>query len=246
MIIHTTEELKEEMQPLAEHLKGNIATKAEDFDPSILHLAYDEDGLALVQGDLKMRGDFTDMVSRVRPTALSKELIVRAAHIKDMSGFPLAVDATAGMGEDALLLALAGFRVILYEQDPVIAALLRDALRRGEDCPPIAAAIGRMQLREEDSIKALPELEERPALVYLDPMFPKRSKSGLIKKKFQLLQQLESPCASEDELLDAATASGAGRILIKRPAKGPYLAGRKPNLSFEGSVVRYDCILPQG
>ena len=41
-----------------------------------------------------------------------------------------AVDATAGFGEDSLLLAAAGYNVELYEYDPVIAALLRDALRR--------------------------------------------------------------------------------------------------------------------
>ena len=43
-----------------------------------------------------------------------------------------AIDATAGMGEDAFLLAAQGYEVTLYEQNPVIAALLKDAIRRAK------------------------------------------------------------------------------------------------------------------
>ena len=48
-----------------------------------------------------------------------------------------------------------------------------------------------MKLFEEDSVKALPKLLSVPSWYFLDPMFPARHKSGLIKKKFQLLQKLE-------------------------------------------------------
>ena len=58
-----------------------------------------------------------------------------------------------------------------------------------------------MTLIRGDSISALPQLTVCPDVIYLDPMFPERKKSGLIKKKFQLLQQLESPCCNEDDLL---------------------------------------------
>ena len=33
-------------------------------------------------------------------------------------------------------------------------------------------------------------------------------------------------------------------MVIKRPAKGPYLAGIKPSYSIDGKAVRYDCIVP--
>jgi len=36
------------------------------------------------------------------------------------------------MGEDAFLLAAQGYEVTLYEQNPVIAALLKDAIRRAK------------------------------------------------------------------------------------------------------------------
>ena len=95
------------------------------------------------------------------------------------------------------------------------------------------------------AMRAMAGSNEPPDIVLLDPMFPERRKSALVKKKFQLLQQLESPCegADEGELLEAAEAAGPRRIIIKRPLKGPYLAGRRPGYSITGKAVRYDCIV---
>ena len=79
-------------------------------------------------------------------------------------------------------------------------------------------------------------------MVLLDPMFPARTKSAQVKKKFQLLHHLESPCEDEAELLDAALAARPRKVVIKRPPKGPYLAGKKPSYSLTGKAVRYDVI----
>ena len=69
------------------------------------------------------------------------------------------------------------------------------------------------------------------------------SASGALKK-FQLLHHLEAPCTDEEGLLRAAIACGPRKVVIKRPAKGPYLAGIKPSYSIDGKAVRYDCIIP--
>ncbi|MCF0230171.1 MAG: class I SAM-dependent methyltransferase, partial [Parasporobacterium sp.] len=150
-------------------------------------------------------------------------------------------------GEDSLLLAAAGFTVIMYERDPVIASLLRDTLIRAAVDPRLSGIVCRMEMREEDSIEAMNRMKTetdsfRPDVVLLDPMFPERQKSGLVKKKFQLLHYLERPCADEEELLQAALEVRPRRIVIKRPAKGPYLAGVKPSYSLRGKTVRYDCV----
>ena len=207
----------------------------------ILLLRYDGQGLTLEQNGLTLRNDLTQMENRLKPGNLARELLVKAAKVKS-AGQPVAVDATAGMGEDSMLLAAAGFRVLMFELDPVIAALLGDALERARQNPALAEAIGRMQLLEEDSIQALPMLPP-PDVVFLDPLFPARQKSALVKKKFQLLHQLERPCADEEALLTAALAARPRKIIIKRPVKGPYLAGRKPDYTLTGKAVRYDCIV---
>ena len=82
---------------------------------------------------------------------------------------------------------------------------------------------------------------KRPDVIYLDPMFPERQKSGLVKKKFQLIHYLEAPAENEEALMQAAIAARPLKIVVKRPAKGPYLAGLKPSYSLDGKAIRYDC-----
>lgn len=209
-----------------------------------LYLHLTADGLFLKQGELSMRAELDSMIPRLARNNLLSEMLVKAAKMKKTEGVLTAFDATAGMGEDSLLLAAAGFEVTLYEYNPVIAALLQDALLRAANNPALSDAAKRMHLICGDSIAAMRGLTEAPDIILLDPMFPKRQKSGLIKKKFQLLQQLECPCGNEEDLLSAALSLKPKKIIVKRPKKGPYLAGRKPSYSSEGKAIRYDVILP--
>ncbi len=213
-----------------------------------LQLIRDSDGrLTLTDGVLTLCADLGENIRRLKPDNLSRELLVRTAKLKKTYGEqPLAIDATAGFGEDSLLLAAAGFRVILYEYNTVIAALLEDALLRAkasEDMPLLKKAAERMRLVNGDSIEAMQHLQEQPDVILLDPMFPAREKTGLIKKKFQLLQRLEQPCIAEADMLEAAISAHPHKIVIKRPIKGPELAGRRVDYSIKGKAIRYDCIV---
>ena len=230
----------------ADELKIDLMPKSSAVSLPACYLQMDAEGLSLVEGTHTLRGDFTRFLPRLIPNNLNHELLVRAARIKGAQGPLSAVDATAGLGEDAFLLAAAGFQVRLYERNPIIAALLQDALRRGMKKPELAPVLGRMNFHRGDSIEELPRLNFSPDVVVLDPMFPERKKRGLVRKKFQMLHQLENPCSEEKELLEAALSCHPARIVIKRPLKGPCLAGRKPSYSLKGRAVRYDCIvLPQ-
>ena len=208
-----------------------------------VELRRDAEGLALVGDGMVLRADFARLLPRLRPDRLGRELLVRAARVRGVPD-PRAVDATAGRGEDSRLLAAAGFTVTMFEQDPVIAALLRDALERAADDPRLSGIVGRMELVEGDSVFGLRALGFSPDVVFLDPMFPERTKSAAVKKKFQLLHHLERPCDNEGELLDAALAARPRKVVIKRPPKGSWLAGAKPSHSVAGKAVRYDVIVP--
>lgn len=210
-------------------------------DELFLHLT--KEGLRLERDGLFVMGDFDAMKRRLKRGNLSGEMLVKAMRLKDISE-PYMIDATAGMGEDSLLLAAAGFRIDLYEYDPVIAALLSDALSRAQTDPALSEAVGRMKLFQKDSVSAMQDMTEKPDAIYLDPMFPGRKKSGLVGKKFQLLQQLEKPCDNEEELLAAALRLKPKKVVVKRPLKGPFLAGRKPSYSLAGKAIRYDVIMP--
>ncbi|MDO4615816.1 MAG: class I SAM-dependent methyltransferase [Lachnospiraceae bacterium] len=243
-IYTSSETLREEAEQLADKLDLPLLQAEPPKKSRGLLLRLEDDGLSLTDGNLFMKGDLTSMLPRLKQNNLNRELLVKAA--KKNGEAPLAVDATAGMGEDALLLAASGFRVLLFEYDPVIAALLADSLKRASEDEQLSPVVSRMTLISGDSIHGMQQLSERPAVILLDPMFPKRQKSGLIKKKFQLLQQLESPCSSEDELFGAAIAAAPGKIIVKRPAKGPFLSGKKPSYSLKGSAIRYDCYVYSG
>ena len=97
-----------------------------------------------------------------------------------------------------------------------------------EDAYVIALAIEGKQLDSVD-------------VIYLDPMFPGRQKSGLINKKLQLIQKLEPPCSDEVELFEAAIQAKPSKIIVKRPLKSPFLAGKNPTYELKGKAIRYDC-----
>ncbi len=200
--------------------------------------------LALERDGLWLRGDLTRMLPRLRPSNLRRELLVRAARVRG-TRMPTAVDATAGLGEDALLLAASGFAVTLFERDQSIAALLRDSLQRAAQDSRLAEAVGRMQLVEGDAKEGLATLSTPPDVVYLDPMFPAKRKDAATNKKLQLLRSLERPCTEEEAgaLLHAALAAGPRKVVIKRPARGAHLADVRPSHSLMGKLVRYDCIV---
>lgn len=235
--------LEARAEALAAKLGTGYLPRPSEAECEKTHLVLSANGLSLAAGSLSMRGDFSAMYERLKNNKWQHEMLAKAAKQKNLPDRAVAIDATAGMGEDSMILAAAGYEVYLYEKDPVIAALLADTLVRAQADPEIAVFAAHMHAAQGDSIEVLRNLTEAPGLVYLDPMFPERKKSGLIKKKFQLLHRLERPCSDEEDLLSAAICSGANKIVIKRPAKGAYLAGHKPDYSYDGKAIRYDCIV---
>lgn len=226
---------------LANRLDSEICMQMGEISEDERYLLVDEDGLSLVQGNMKLRGDFRHMMKRVLDGRLQHEKLLRAVRFKEDTFGMLAVDATAGLGEDSFILAAAGFSVLMCEYNPVIAALLRDALDRAQSDPDIGEIARRMDLMEGSCVNILGTLGRKPDVIYLDPMFPAKKKSGISTKKLQIFQKLETPCANEEELLAAAFAAAPRRIVVKRPIKGEPLAGKKPGFSIDCRNVRYDC-----
>ena len=206
-----------------------------------LTLRLDGNGLTLCCDGQELRGDFSRLLPRLK--GLSGELLVRTAKIKNAEAPLTAMDATAGLGEDSFFLAAAGFHVTLFERNPVIYALLRDALERAALDPQLADIAARMTAVYGDSIAAMAQADPTPDVVLLDPMFPARQKSALVKKKLQMIQKLEFPCLDEREMMRAAMRAKPKKLIIKRPPKGPWLADIKPDHSIEGKAVRFDCIV---
>tara|TARA_R100001591_G_scaffold63702_1_gene73499 strand:+ start:138869 stop:139624 length:756 start_codon:yes stop_codon:yes gene_type:complete len=155
---------------------------------------------------------------------------------------PYIIDATAGFGRDAFVLASLGCRVTLIEQNPVMAALLADALQRAMDDKAVTEIISRMQLHQGNAIDYLAGLSDtdRPDVVYLDPMYPSRDKSALVKKEMQLLHQLVGPDSNSSELLTVSRDVALKRVAVKRPKGAEFFANQQPHVSIESKNTRYD------
>ena len=221
--------------------------EGEDMAPKSVELRETDAGLTLVGDNMELPCDFEEMLPRIKPGRLQQELLVKAAKVKGAQS-PTAIDCTAGLGQDSFLLAAAGFTVRMFERDETIASLLEDGLSRASNNPVVSGIAKRMSLERGDSLQYLAALvksgEVPPDVIYLDPMFPARQKSAAVKKKFQLIHHLEAPCQNEGALLAAAISAGPRKVVVKRPAKGPHLAGVKPSHSLAGKAVRYDVIIP--
>lgn len=224
---------------MAESFAKRTGVEIVDKPGENLTVLFDAKGVSLTGYGLTYQGDFEGMLHRVSDGRLSHEMLVRAAKTTgtELKG----IDATAGMGEDAFLLAAYGYEMTLYEQNPVVAVLLKDALRRAKKHPQLKEIAARMKLVEGNSVEELKTRVDAVDLIYLDPMFPGRQKSGLINKKLQLIQKLEPPCSDEVELFEAAIAANPSKIIVKRPLKSPFLAGKNPTYELKGKAIRYDC-----
>ena len=224
---------------MAEAFARRIGTEISEKPGPKLTILFHAKGVSLTGYGLSYQGDFENMLHRVTNGRLQHEMLVRAAK-SDKPGRK-AIDATAGMGEDAFLLAARGYEVTLFEQNPVIAVLLKDALRRAKKHPVLKDIASRMNLVQDNSVEGMSKLLDPVDVIYLDPMFPARQKSSLINKKLQLIQKLEPPCSEETDLFDAAISASPSKIIVKRPLKSEFLAGRKPSYTLNGKAIRYDC-----
>ncbi|EHG7581045.1 MULTISPECIES: 16S rRNA (guanine(1516)-N(2))-methyltransferase RsmJ [Citrobacter] len=212
-------------------------------------LEHDEDNLmALVmtaahlelrkRDEPKLGGIFVDFVSGAmahrrkfgggRGEAVAKAVGIKGDYLPDV------VDATAGLGRDAFVLASVGCRVRMLERNPVVAALLDDGLTRAYADPEIGGWLQeRLQLIHASSLSALTDITPRPQVVYLDPMFPHKQKSALVKKEMRVFQSLVGPDLDADGLLEPARQLATKRVVVKRPDYAPPLA----NVATPNAVV---------
>ncbi|MBD8623813.1 class I SAM-dependent methyltransferase [Pseudomonas sp. CFBP 13727] len=154
---------------------------------------------------------------------------------------PRILDATAGLGKDAFVLASLGCEMSLVERQPIIAALLEDGLARAQGDLEVGAIVARMHLLQGNSIEVMQQWQgEAPQVIYLDPMFPHREKSALVKKEMRLFRPLVGDDIDAPALLAAALALASHRVVVKRPRKAPCIEGCKPSHALEGKSSRYD------
>ena len=180
----------------------------------------------------------------IRDEAIARAFGLQKGHRPDI------LDATAGLGRDGMILAHAGCEVRFLERHPMIHALLRDAVDRACSDEIIGEWVQRRvhilpvgSLLEDSVIESI--ASRPPMAIYLDPMFPHRDKSAAVKKEMQMLQHLVGADLDSDALLDTARALATHRVVVKRPAKAPYLANQAPHSQITTKKHRFDIYIKQ-
>ena len=197
----------------------------------------------------KLGGIFVDFVTGAmahrrkfgggRGEAVAKAVGIKGGYLPDV------IDATAGLGRDAFVLAALGCRVRMLERHPVVAALLDDGLRRGYADAEIGGWLReRLTLLHVVSQQALSDITPAPDVVYLDPMNPHRQKSAMVKKEMRVFQSLVGPDEDADALLEPARRLAKKRIVVKRPDYAPPLAGVATQSAVVTKSHRFDIYPP--
>jgi 16S rRNA (guanine1516-N2)-methyltransferase len=221
----------------------------EELNQEGLFLVVDGNRLSLQQGGKKAPGpvsvDFVSGASahRRKYGGGKGQSIAKAVGISSAYK-PSVLDATAGLGRDAFVLATLGCQVTLIERHPVVYLLLKSGLQCAQGEEEIADIMARMQLLQGNSIELLENWFDQgsvqPDVVYLDPMFPHSKASAEAKKEMKLFRSLVGADLDEDELWAQADQIARCRVVVKRPAKAPPLAGRAPSYVLAGKANRFD------
>ncbi|MGR3291796.1 MAG: class I SAM-dependent methyltransferase [Paracoccaceae bacterium] len=171
-----------------------------------------------------------------RGQALPRAVGMKSGHL------PLVVDATAGLGRDAFLLASLGTNVTLIERSDQMHDLLAEALLQASNNSDVADIIGRMTLLQGDARELLPRLT--PDVVLIDPMHPPRKNSALVKQEMRLLRDIVGTDEDAPDLMRVALASARNRVVLKWPQKAKPIAGiPAPSHRISGKTTRYDVFM---
>lgn len=167
--------------------------------------------------------------------------LARAVGIKGQDR-PRVLDVTGGLARDAFVLATLGCEVTIVERHPAVFLLLEDGIRRAFSHQQVGATARRMRALLGDGRDVLASLRqaEPPDVVYMDPMYPHRRKSALVKKEMRALRALVGDDADSADVLAQALRCLAKRIVVKRPSEAPPLAGTVPSATVGSPNTRYD------
>ena len=158
---------------------------------------------------------------------------------------PSVLDATAGLAGDAFILATLGCPMTLIERSPVIFALIENAVERASLNEKFTPILNQgFKLINQDAIDyisdRLTSKDTSPDVIYIDPMYPDRKKSALVKKDMQILQRLHDKDEQASELLETALLYTRKRVVVKRPVHAETLNDRKPSTCIKSKKTRYD------
>ncbi len=180
---------------------------------------------------------------RLAKNTTIKQPIAKAVGIRQ--GYrPDIIDVTAGLGKDAFVLASLGCKTTLVERSPILYALLENGLQQAYENPTTSEIVSeKMRLAHDDSIFFLNNTD-KPHTIYMDPMYPHRSKSALNKIEMRMLRELVGDDTDATQLLNKSIQTASNRVVVKRPGWAkPIESKYQPTHSIDMKSSRFDVYL---
>jgi len=233
---------------------GSTAT-VNDFTHS---LCLDDSGLSLRRLHLTAgethrqptRVDFTDAALHYRLGNSGKQQgLAKAVGLNKHKPMHV-LDATVGLGRDAFILASMGCQLTMLEQSTIVYSLLADGLLRAEalgdeELQRIIKNMSLQQVKAQDWFTEIMQNKQpRPDVIYLDPMFPPRSKTASVKKDIGLLQEILGFDEDCETLVELAKNCARHRVVVKKPGKKPGkkmgVEKNKPSFVVPGKTAHFE------
>ncbi len=253
IIIHEHSSLKQRAEQLGRQLKLPVKLRPESSvdninTPSVTTLAITLNRIELRQSKSSKGPFFIDFASdalsyRIKHGGRKKEALARAVGLKKNRA-PVVFDLTAGLGRDAFILASLGCQVHLFERNQILSILLEDGLQRAAQTK-LSKITELMTIHHGDSIDLIGEISKsiQPDVIYLDPMFPHRTKSALVKKELRIIRELVGDDPDAEILFNQALKHSNNRVVCKRPKHAPFLGKYPPDATIASKKHRFDIYL---
>jgi 16S rRNA (guanine1516-N2)-methyltransferase len=132
----------------------------------------------------------------------------------------IVLDGTGGLGVDAFIVASLGAQVTVLERSPIIYTLLKDGLNIAVQYEHLKDIIMRIRPKHIDFFDYLPTLSEneRPDIIYLDPMYPSHKKVKRVPRKGMMItRKLIGPNPEALQMVELAQSYARYRVVLKRP-----------------------------
>ncbi len=181
---------------------------------------------------------YSDFILK-RRNGIHNDMLIQAigVHSQDTT----ALDITAGLGRDSILMSLAGIKVKMIESNPSLAIILNYL------CTKFAKLLPNLQCEFGDSYYLLTANQlDNYDVVYVDPMF-NDGKVALAKKDMQLIDLLVTNSSavklnySVEDLFNSAVRHCVNKVIVKRDNKqAPITTTVNATYSKKGKTIRFD------
>jgi len=144
------------------------------------------------------------------------------------------LDCTAGFGRDGFLLDSMGHDVTMIENSPIVAMLLKNALRRSDNI--------NIQFFFGNAFDYMKHSKQKYDYIYIDFMFDKLKNKSLSSKNDETLKMISFNDNDKNKIIQLAQCISNKKVIVKEP-RNTVSDILKPNYIVKTKLLKYNIYL---